>query len=131
VIVDVFVTDMAGNQYPEPCDALVDTGADISAVPLRVCRFLRLAHVDEIKLSGCDRSLGTVRRPLFHVQIITGVMKPFPLSVAGLERDSILLGRDFLSKLKLILAVDGRRAAWQLEVGSRRKSMLLRLLALC
>lgn len=123
VLGNVTITDMSSTPHPLTWDALVDTGADRSVVPLSVCQELGLAPFYERRPSGFHPTAQRTLTPLYHVRILVSGLEPADLSVYGIDRDSVLLGRDFLQKL--VFAVDGRGQTAQLGENSVLKSALL------
>lgn len=79
--------------------ALVDTGADLSALPDAVARQLRLPPVDQITIRGVS---GTLRRAVVYAaEIDTGWMRTL-VEVVGLG-DETLIGRDLLNRWNVTL----------------------------
>jgi hypothetical protein len=67
---------------------------------------------------------------MFQVHILVQGIAPVELQAYGVEgRGDLLLGRDFLAKLKLVLAVDFRKQAGMLGEGSLLRSAFFRLLS--
>jgi predicted aspartyl protease len=129
VLENVAVTDMKGTHHPITWDALVDTGADRSIVPISVCRGLGLAPSTWRTPVGFDPLALRLSRPLYYVRVLVPGVEAAKLLVYGIDRGHILLGRDFLAKL--VLAVDSRTQTALLDGQSMLKSALLRLMALC
>jgi len=125
VFADVGISDMAGNPHPEEWPALVDTGADRTAVPLSACHDLGISPRDWRHPTGFDPSAPRSNIPLYYVQVSIKATEPIPLLVYGVRRDDLLLGRDFLSRF--LLAVDPRTETWELGKCSICKSALLRI----
>lgn len=129
VIEGVAVADMHGKAHPAKWDALIDTGADRSVVPMSACHDLGLSPHEWRSPAGFDPAAPRPKRPLYYVSVLVPGIEPAELSVYGVDRSCILLGMDFLSKL--VLAVDSRTQTAQLGKTSILKSSLLRLLAIC
>ena len=129
VLENIAVSDMGGRLHQRNWDALVDTGADRSVVPISVCHDLGLSPFEWFFPMGFDRTVRPVRRPLYHLRILVQGIRPAELAVYGIERGNILLGRDFLKGV--LLAVDGRTQVGQIGQCNVFKSALMRLLAIC
>lgn len=91
--------------------ALVDTGADLSVLPLSLVRVLALPLVGEVRLQGFGG--GEQPWPLYAAEVqVESLRDIFQVLAFGSEA---LLGRDVLNHLRLVL--DGPRLT--LEVPSR------------
>ena len=126
VIQNVMIGDLIGNVFPEPLDGLVDTGADRSAVPLRICSALKLEILNRLRVVGFDGRVKECSSYLVYIKI-----KPFgdvPLEVFGVERTSVLLGRDYLKSMLLIM--DKRVQKYGLGASARWKTTWIRLMSL-
>ncbi len=94
-----------------PLDALVDTGADVSIVPIRHIKLLQV-QVDNRKFL---RSAWGEHRPVDVYLLDLGIGEiRFPLVeiVADDQGDTVILGRNLLNKLDLRL--DGPRTILEL-----------------
>ncbi len=79
--------------------ALVDTGADISVVPVEVPRRLGLPVIGQISVRGLA---GTTRRvPVYGAEIETE-MGRLPAELIGVGQE-VIIGRDFLNLWTLFL----------------------------
>ncbi len=129
VVHSVSVSDLLGTTHPQRWDALVDTGADRSAVPLTICEQLQIKPCDWRKPWGFDPRAPRPRRPLYWVRIVVTGVGDIPLKAYGIDRSDILLGRDFLSAL--LLVVDSPGSRWRIRRVSRWAQLCLRFLRLC
>jgi len=124
VVKNVRVSDLLGNIFPDTFDALVDTGADKSVIPLRICNLLGLPILDSAPAVGFD---GTVRQcSIYWVYFKVEGIDDIPLKVFAVHRRSILIGRDFLRNM--LLAMDNRALNFGLAPGTQWKSLLLKLI---
>lgn len=123
VIKNVIVSDLLGNVFPESFDGLVDTGADRSVIPLRICDALGLPILEFSSAVGFD---GTVSQRSIHWAYfkIEGI-DDMPLKVFVVPRRSILLGRDFLRSMLLIM--DNSPAKYAVCPSTQWKTFLLKL----
>lgn len=127
VVTGIRITDMKGTTHPEFWDGLVDTGADRTAVPLAVCHDLGLAARGWTRTRGFDRQARPREVPLYYVRLGTEGAGDSLLLACGVERSSVLLGRDFLSGL--VLVVDGVHSRWQAGRPTFWTRLALRLMA--
>lgn len=106
-------------------DGLIDTGANVSVVPLETCQALYL-HPDDFKpAAGFD---GTSRlAPLYNVRIALPGLEPVCVCALGVARRSILLGRDFMQGM--IFAMDSRRSRFALGRWSALRRVFFDLLS--
>jgi len=125
VVQRISLTDLAGNAHPIRWPGLLDTGAERSAVPLEVCKELRLAPRDWRSPRGFDREATPRRTPLYYLCLLPNGLPRATLLVYGVPRTNVLLGRDFLANL--IMIVDGPRG--RLRIG--RSTILSRILIPC
>ena len=76
--------------------ALVDTGADMSVIPVRLARDLRLPVVGELRVRGVT---GSERVLLYGVELeIAGIRVPVQAAGIGTQ---MLVGRDVLNRWTL------------------------------
>lgn len=86
--------------------ALVDTGADITSVPVRYLELIQAPEVDEVRLrSHWGHSVSVVT---YLVDVVIGNAALPAIEVAGdTVNTEIVLGRDVIDRL--ILLIDGSR----------------------
>ncbi|MDQ1300655.1 MAG: hypothetical protein QG637_575 [Chloroflexota bacterium] len=94
-----------------PLSALVDTGADITLIPLVHLEQLGAPELDEVRLRSHWGSYTTVTTYLVDIEVSAGVL-PGVEVVGDLYGDTILLGRNALNKL--LLLIDGPRQITEL-----------------
>lgn len=94
-----------------PLSALVDTGADITLIPLVHLEQLGAPELDEVRLRSHWGSYTTVTTYLVDIEVSAGVL-PGVEVVGDLYGDTILLGRNVLNKL--LLLIDGPRQITEL-----------------
>ena len=86
----------------EEATALLDTGSDGSIVPIEQLRTILAPVVTEARIRSHWGEWRTVQ--LFAVDIQVGLMTiPGVFVVGDEEGDEIILGRDFLNKLRVVL----------------------------
>ena len=85
--------------------SLVDTGADVTLVPLEIARRLRLPLVDRLLLEGLG---GAVRRAPVHAALVRCAGLRCLTRVVAFDREAII-GRDLLNRFAALL--DGPRLA--------------------
>ena len=86
----------AGGRGDAVSPALVDTGADMSVIPVRLARDLRLPVVGELRVRGVT---GSERVLLYGVELeIAGIRVPVQAAGIGTQ---MLVGRDVLNRWTL------------------------------
>lgn len=93
-----------GKPSSRPLVALVDTGADITLVPLAHLEQIGAPELDEVRLRSHWGSYSTVTTYLVDIEMGAGT-QPDVEVVGDLHSDTILLGRNVLNKL--LLLIDG------------------------
>jgi hypothetical protein len=119
----IVVSDLAGNKHPRLWSGLIDTGADVSVVPIEVCEELKLAPRDIRLPRGFDPE--APRRPIPRYYVCLGVKGVGEVSLLAyaVRRSYILVGQDFLRGFVLLLDRDAD--SWKLG----RHSLLSRIWA--
>ena len=124
VISDLQIVDLFGHPNPENFDGLIDSGADRSAVPLRACKELKLKVAGYVNAYGFDHISKT--HPVYWVYIRAMGLDDILVKAYGVrERDTVLLGRDFLKKLLFVM--NSRNSRWTLDTSTYSKTFWLRL----
>jgi predicted aspartyl protease len=95
-----------GKPSSGPLLALVDTGADITLVPLAHLEQVGAPELDEVRLRSHWGSSTMVTTYLVDIEIHARVLPDIEV-VGDLHGDTILLGRNVLNKL--LLLIDGPR----------------------
>lgn len=81
--------------------ALLDSGADITAIPRWTAQQLQLKYVDEVWASGYD---GVAKRTfVYSVKMIFGSMGDFIIRTIVSDDVHVLIGRDILNRWSLFL----------------------------
>ncbi|HEY3236547.1 MAG TPA: retropepsin-like aspartic protease [Polyangiaceae bacterium] len=118
-ILPVCFGDPAGSDGGVAASALVDSGADISVIPVAVAEALRLPRVDLTSVTGVG---GTVRAPIVAARLDIARRSLVVRAVA--LADEAILGRDVINRFTLTLDGPGRAlemiAAPVKRAGSRR-----------
>jgi predicted aspartyl protease len=126
IIDKVEIGDLFGHRLPETLDALVDTGADRTVVPLGACAALNLQVAGYVDSFGYD---GIMKKtPVYWVTIYAKGVTDISIKALGVGRDTILLGRDFLQQK--IFIVDNKPSKWCLFQGTTWRSWWISILKL-
>lgn len=88
---------------PAIVPALVDTGSDVTSIPLTVAQALGLPPLGSVRVEGVTED--QIRRETFQAFVSFGTGEPESFDVVGWHEDIALLGRDILNKY--ILTLDG------------------------
>jgi predicted aspartyl protease len=81
--------------------ALIDTGADVTAIPVTAVRRLRLYAVGRIEVEDIHARVETVE--LYTVQLAITDLPVREMEVVSTEQPFIILGRDWLESYYLLL----------------------------
>lgn len=108
---DVIVRDLQNQPHPTQWHAKVDTGADRSAIPVQICHDLGLVPRCFEPVSGFSRSAPPPQVPVYYLTVEVPGFSPITLRVYGVQRQSILLGRDFLENMVFLMNARGSRFA--------------------
>ena len=89
-------------------DALIDSGSDMTVLPVEMVHRLGIPRVGFVLMSGVDQETREV--PVYAVALgLDGVLPPSIHRVVAWEKDYGLLGRDVLNKVVLLLHGPERR----------------------
>ena len=80
---------------------LVDSGADITMIPLKILRQIRAQYIGEARLRGVLERGQYIE--LYLVQLTLGSHHFRGLRVAAIPGDEAILGRDVLNRLEVTL----------------------------
>ena len=80
---------------------LIDTGADMTAIPNTVVKRLRLYAVGRIEIEGVHARVQTV--DIYTVQMVVAGQPPLEMEVVQTELPFVILGRDWLAHYYLLL----------------------------
>lgn len=119
----IVVSDLLGNKHPRLWSGLVDTGADVTVVPIEVCEDLHLTPRDRRQPRGFDPDAPRRFVPRYYLCLGVEGIGEVSLLTYAVRRSYILLGQDFLKNLVLFL--DRNADCWKLG----RHGLLSRILA--
>lgn len=104
--------------HPDPQDkrctkrkAKIDTGADISVIPVNIRDDWKLYKTGEITI--CDFKREVKMEPTYNVRIIINKLVSKIVEVTVSNREDLLLGRDILNDLKM--CANGKSRLFTLE----------------
>lgn len=95
-----------GDQLRGLLQGIIDTGADITMVPLAVLEEIAAPEIDEVRLRSHWGEIATVTSYLVDIELGTNLF-PAVEVVGDLHSDTVLLGRNVINKL--LLLIDGPR----------------------
>jgi len=81
--------------------ALLDSGADITAIPQWVAQQLQLKYVDEITVEGYDGI--PTKKFIYSVKIIFPNLEDFIIKSIAVDSKFTLIGRDILNRWSIFL----------------------------
>ena len=93
-----------GDKLRAPLSGIIDTGADITMVPLVVLEEIAAPVIDEVQLRSHWGDITTVTTYLVDIELGTDLFPAIEV-VGDLHSDTVLLGRNVINKL--LLLVDG------------------------
>ncbi len=96
----VRISNLADSE-PVTIPAKIDSGADITAVPIQLIGQLNLALAGEIQVEGYDGHPSTIN--CYDIILQVEHLRVEGLLVIAFNEDYLLLGRDVLNLLKLLL----------------------------
>lgn len=111
VIRRAFLADLSGNRHPLNWSGVIDTGADFSVVPVSACQDLGLTPRDWSRPRGFDHREVRDRVPIYYVRIQIDNVGDFCSKAYGVQRDTLLIGRDLLVHLAFVF--DGKATRFQ------------------
>ena len=127
IINKIEIGDLSGHRIPELFDALVDTGADCTVVPLSVCTALYPKTREYVRAFGYDGVLKIT--PVYWLTIYAKGIEDISIKALGVDgRETVLLGRDFLQQQ--LFVVDNKSSKWCLLRGTTWRSLWFSLLKL-
>jgi predicted aspartyl protease len=97
----VRLASLTDHAEPVAIQAKIDTGADLTVIPLRLIEQLQLMPAGEIEVEGYDGRRATI--PAYDVNLQIDQLNVTGLLVIGFAEDYVLLGRDVLNRLRLLL----------------------------
>lgn len=101
-VLDIVLTRPGRNAAPAAVEAIIDTGADSTLVPLDVLEQIAAPHIDQAYLRGITGTREPIDVYLITVQI-AGVTISGVRAAALHAGASTILGRDVLNQLHLAL----------------------------
>jgi predicted aspartyl protease len=81
--------------------ALIDTGADVTAIPNTVINALHLYAVARIEVEGINANIATVN--MYMVRLSADGQPPCEIEVVPTGQPFVILGRDWLKSYYLLL----------------------------
>jgi predicted aspartyl protease len=93
-----------GDQSPRELSGIIDTGADITLVPLALLEAIAAPEIDEVRLRSHWGEITTVTSYLVDIELGSDLF-PAVEVVGDLHGDTVLLGRNVINKL--LLLIDG------------------------
>lgn len=93
---DVVLRHPVNPQVTQTLPAKVDTGADISAIPLSIVDEFNLSRASTIPVEGYDGHLSTV--PTYAIGLSIADTYPGRLEVISISETYVLVGRDVLNR---------------------------------
>ena len=97
----VWLASLAEDSESISVQAKLDTGADLTAIPITLIDRLHLVPAGEIEVEGFDGRHTTIQA--YDINLQVDQLKIVGLLVIGLVEDYALLGRDVLNRLRLLL----------------------------
>jgi hypothetical protein len=125
VVKGVQVSTEHGQFCDRDLEALIDTGAERTLVPIEVCEALQAIPTDYAAIQGFDRSVQPSRCPKYYLRIKVPTLPLVFRPVYGVERASILLGRDFLSDF--VFSLHSPTGSFSISCDSWLKRLFARL----
>lgn len=129
-IENIRVSDEYGAEHRGRWTGLVDTGATRSVVPLSVCHDLALYSVGWRTPVCAETQVLDSPTPVYSVRLLVEGLAPKAMQVFGMDRDTILIGLDFLQGL--VLAADTeKQVAFLGPVPAWKRWLLRAFLRIC
>ena len=130
VLEAVLISDLGGNTHSRKWPALVDTGADRSVVPLVACQELGLRARAYGRPRGFNPQTERPLVPEYYVTVEVPCLGESLVLAYGVQRSSVIIGRDLLHGLGSVLLMDNKAMNWQIRRQDGWTRVLLRLLRL-
>lgn len=103
----------AAQSRPATVPALVDTGSDVTSIPLTVAQALQLRPLGPAEVEGVAE--GQIEREMFRAFLSIGAREPVGLAVIGWHENIALLGRDILNHY--VITLDGPNQTFTINSG--------------
>lgn len=100
-VVEIQVISLEDPTQTASLVAIVDSGADITFVPVQVLRRLSVESLRRVSVKGIDGLSYTV--DMYLVKLIIGSYEFFGVRVVGDEQNQTILGRNVLNELVVTL----------------------------
>ena len=103
-VLEIFLsTPGAGVSHPAPVEALVDSGADITAIPRRLIDQLQLKLVDQLPTMGYEGITPEKLTDVYSVKVLIRDVGDYIVRVIPSNYDYALIGRDIINSWDLFL----------------------------
>jgi predicted aspartyl protease len=99
--VSIRLASLADRSEPVAVPAKIDTGADLTVIPVRLVEQLQLMPAGEIEVESYDGRRATLRA--YDVNLHIDQLSLPGLLVIAFSEDYVLLGRDVLNRLRVLL----------------------------
>lgn len=103
-VLEIFLsTPGAGVPHPAPVEALVDSGADITAIPRRLIDQLQLKLVDRLPTMGYEGVPQEKLTDVYSARVLIRDVGDYIVRVVPSNYDYALIGRDIINSWDLFL----------------------------
>ncbi|TAK08966.1 hypothetical protein EPO44_01885 [bacterium] len=86
-----------------PVEALIDSGADITAIPRKFVEYLQLKLVDQLPIMGYEGVQSPNLTDVYSVKVFIQDVGDYIIRVIPSNCDYALLGRDIINRWELFL----------------------------
>ena len=100
-LLSVVLTGVVRSRPQIRLPALIDTGADVTAIPNTAVNDLRLYAVARIEVEGINANIATVN--MYMVRLSVDGQPPREIEVVPTGQPFVILGRDWLESYYLLL----------------------------